>query len=75
MLFFLRFAREAVVFSVGEILPLRCFFVVRYKFKISLYSEWLYFDADMDCFVNDATLPAKAHCKEQMGACQSCRIT
>ena len=57
MLFFLRFGREAVVFSVWGILPLRCFF------------------ADMDCFVNDATLPAKAHCKEQMGACQSCRIT
>lgn len=31
MLFFLRFGREAVVFSVGEILPLRCFFVVRDK--------------------------------------------
>lgn len=28
MLFFLRFGRETVVFSVGEILPLRCFFVV-----------------------------------------------
>ncbi len=30
----------------------------------------------MDCFVNDATtLLAKAHCKVQMGARQSCRIT
>lgn len=31
MLFFLRFGREAVVVSVGEILSLRCFFVVRDK--------------------------------------------
>ena len=33
-------------------------------------------DADMDCFVNDATtLLAKAHCKVQMRARQSRRIT
>ncbi len=33
-------------------------------------------DADMDCFVNDATaLLVKAHCKVQMGTRQSRRIT
>lgn len=38
MLFFLRFGLEAVVFSVGEILPLRCFFVISRCSKL-IYSQ------------------------------------
>ena len=38
MLFFLRFGREAVVFSVWGILPLRCFFVISRCSKL-IYSQ------------------------------------
>lgn len=42
MLFFLRFGLEAVVFSVGEILPLRCFLL----FVISRCSKLIYSQND-----------------------------